>query len=93
MKQGNYFSGSPVSINRKKLNGYGKTHSLESLITEEELKFLRLIGTDRTYEAIASDMAVSRRHAEYIRESLFEKFEVNNRVELALFASKGGVYH
>jgi DNA-binding NarL/FixJ family response regulator len=92
MNQGNYFSGFPVSLNRKKLNGYGKKHSLESLITDEELQFLKNVGSDKTYDAIAADMGISGRHGEYIRQSLFEKFDVRNRVELALFAYKGGVY-
>lgn len=92
MRQGYYFSGFPVSINKKKLNGYGKTHKLESLITEEELRFLHLICSDKTYKTIAHEMSITRRHCDYIRESLFQKFDVSNRVELALFAYKGGVY-
>ena len=31
------------------------------------------------------------RHIDYIRQGLFEKFDLNNRVELALFANNGGL--
>ena len=75
------------------MNGYGRTHRLESLVTDEELKFLHLICSDKTYKSIASEMKITKRHCDYIRESLFEKFDVSNRVELALFAYKGGIYN
>ena len=93
MKNGTYFPGFPVSMNRKRINGNGKSLAHRPFISDEELKFLKLVCTDKTYDAIADEMKCPLRHTEYIRQGLFDKFEVRNRVELALFAYKGGVYH
>ena len=37
------------------------------------------------------EMKTNARHIDYIRQGLFEKFEVRNRVEMALFACNGGL--
>lgn len=88
LKYGYYFQ-NHISANRKKnwksLNGQQK-------LSEEELLFLRLVCTDKTYEGIAGEMKSNIRRIDYIREGLFEKFEVHNRVELALLAYGGGIF-
>jgi DNA-binding NarL/FixJ family response regulator len=89
MKTGAYFPGFPVSL-RKRLNGHKKVKK-NSLVSDEEIAFLKLICTDLTYTAIAAEMKTSIRHIDYMRQGLFEKFEVHNRVELALFAYDGGI--
>ena len=91
MKNDWYFPHGVAAIIRRGRND--KSPHLDSRIhiSEEELVFLKFACTDKTYDAIASDMRISTRHVDYIRQSLFEKFEVHNRVELALFACKGGI--
>lgn len=65
--------------------------SLLSSITERELVFLKLCCTDKTYREIADEMFVSPRTIDSYRDSLFEKFNVNSRVGLVLFALKYGL--
>ena len=87
MKSGYYF--------QDYVSGNGKTN-LKPLnggqqLSDEEVTFLKLACTDKTYEGIASDMKTNIRRIDYIREGLFEKFEIHSRVELALLAYKGGI--
>ena len=64
---------------------------LHSVITEKEQFFLKWICTDKTYEEIADCMNISLRQVERIRGNLFEKWAINNRTSLAVFAVKQGV--
>lgn len=90
MKTGWFF---PNTIQKTlKPNGHTIKHSNRLLITDEEVEFLRLVGTGLTYDAIASKLNTSLRHIDYIRQGLFEKYEVKSRVELALYAYQGGLY-
>ncbi len=88
MKNDYYFHDgfSGKSIRR---NGNKKKNKVD--VSDEELLFLRQACTEKTYEAIAMEMKTSSRHIDYIRQGLFEKFEVHNRVEMALFAFNGGL--
>lgn len=61
------------------------------IIKVEEIEFLKLVGTEMTYEAIAHQMKKSLRHIDYIREGLFEKFGLKSRVELAILAYSAGI--
>jgi DNA-binding CsgD family transcriptional regulator len=48
-----------------------------------ELLFLRHIITEKTYTEIARDMQIPVRQVEYIRNLLFERFNVQSRTGLA----------
>lgn len=65
--------------------------TLGNIITEVEMKFLRLACSAMTYRAIATEMGVSPRTVDGYRESLFGKLKVSTRVELALFCVKHGI--
>ncbi len=65
--------------------------ALRNDLSEEELKFLRYICSEKTYKAIASEMGISGRHAEYLRYNLFERFEVQSRTGLAIMAMEKGL--
>lgn len=60
-------------------------------LTEEELSFLRFICTEKTYKAIAAEMGISGRHAEYLRYNLFERFDVVSRTGLAMRVVEKGL--
>jgi DNA-binding NarL/FixJ family response regulator len=87
MKSGHYFQDYVSSDGKSKLQPLNGKHK----ISEEEIRFLKLICTDKTYTGIAGEMNTNLRHIDYIREGLFEKFEARNRVELALLAYNGGI--
>lgn len=88
MKSGFYFQDF-VAGNFKKNNiPLNANHKL----SDEEITFLKLICTDKTYACIAGEMNTNKRRIDYIREGLFEKFEVHNRVELAILAYNGGIF-
>ena len=74
---------SGVQLTRQLSNGF--------LIKEEEVEFLRLVGTEMTYENIAQRLNITMRHLDYIRERLFIKFNLKSRVELAILASNAGL--
>lgn len=67
------------------------THYNKDDITDKEIIFLRLLCTEKTYKEIADDMDISERHTEYMRNSLFEKFECKSRTGLAIMAYEKGL--
>jgi DNA-binding NarL/FixJ family response regulator len=70
-----------------------ETHfTLEKLLlTEAEIKFLKLAGTDMTYKEIAQTMGITPRHIDNYRDALFIKLEVQSRVGLVIYAVKNGI--
>lgn len=68
----------------------------ESAITkfffsDEELLFLKLIASDKTYKEIARDMNTNERHIDYLRGTFFELYEINSRTALAVIALRHGL--
>lgn len=62
-------------------------HKIATL-KERELSFLKLACTGMSYKEIASTMHVSRFTIDDYRSSLYNKFDLNNRMELLFFALK-----
>jgi len=60
-------------------------------ITDNEKSFLELCGEDLTYAQIAENLNKTQRSIEGYRDSLFRKFEINNRASLVLLAVKLGI--
>jgi hypothetical protein len=52
---------------------------------------IRALNGRELIEKLRQKPDTTPRHIEYIRQRLFEEFGVHNRVELALFASSGGM--
>ena len=59
-------------------------------LTDEDRLFLKYICTDKPYKLIAMEMGITNRHAEYLRNCLFERFNVRSRVELAVIVLEKG---
>lgn len=57
-------------------------------LSEKEIAFLKLAGTEMTYKEIAQYMHLSPRTIDSYRDALFEKLAVKSRVGLVLFAIK-----
>ena len=60
-------------------------------LSEKELQFMRKICTEKIYKQIASELGINDRQADYLRESLFSKFDVHCRVGLAVHAFESGI--
>jgi DNA-binding NarL/FixJ family response regulator len=55
-------------------------------LNDREILFLQLACSDRTYKQIASEMNLSERTIDGYRETVFQKFNVQSRVGMALEA-------
>ena len=65
--------------------------TLKKDLSEEELIFLKYITTEKTYQEIADGMKINLRHAEYLRDKMFDRFDVLSRVGLSTLAIKKGL--
>lgn len=62
-------------------------------LTDQEIEFLKLITTEATYKAIAAIMCIPMRSLDTIRDNLFIRLGVKNRVGLAMYAIRSGIVH
>lgn len=85
-----YFNGDHANINFRRLLLAEKEHQ-ELKLSEPEMSFLKLICSDLTYKQIAAQLHMSERNAESYRNNLFQKFNVQSRVGLAMEAIKKGI--
>lgn len=60
-------------------------------LTENEITFLKLVCTEKTYKEIAGEMFLSPRTVEGYRDELFQKLNITSRTGLVLFAIKNGI--
>lgn len=63
----------------------------KALLSDAELRFLRLASTELTYKEIAHAMGTTPRTIDGYRDDLFEKLNVKSRVGLAIYAVKNGI--
>ncbi len=93
VQSGYYYStratGKLYNLFRK--NNEGSTGLERSLLTEQELEFLKLACSDLTYKEIAMQMKLNPRSVDTLRDQLFTKLDVKSRVGLAMVALKNGV--
>ncbi|RYE53041.1 MAG: LuxR family transcriptional regulator, partial [Chitinophagaceae bacterium] len=61
------------------------------VLTDQEMAFLELVCSDRTYKEIAQEMKLTPRSVDVLRDSLFFKLDVKSRVGLAILAVKNGL--
>jgi len=92
MQTGFYFTNNTTG---KLINLFRKNqeHSMlmKSMLTEIEMKFLKWVCTDLTYKEIAQEMGVNVRAVDNMRDNLFGKLEVKNRVGLVMYSIKNGI--
>lgn len=92
IKSGYYYTsnttGRLINLFRK-----SQEHSalMKSMLTEMEIRFLRWACTDLTYKEIAKEMHLNVRAVDNLRDNLFGKLEVRNRVGLVMYAIKHGI--
>jgi len=61
------------------------------LMNETEIIFLQLTTTELTYKAIAHKMKLNPRAIDNLRDNLFLKLGLKNRVGLAIYAIRNGI--
>jgi two-component system, NarL family, invasion response regulator UvrY len=93
MKSGYYYStqtaGRLANIFR---NGSKENLRLQgSMLSEPEIRFLRLACTDLTYKEIAQSIGYTPRAVDALRDNLFVKLDVKSRVGLVMVAIKNGI--
>ena len=93
MRTGYYYSGNTTGkmVNMLRKNELKSPLVNTIILSENELSFLKLASTDRTYKEIAKEMKVSPRTVDNFRDSLFVKLNVKSRVGLVMYAIKNGV--
>lgn len=87
-KDSNYYNN---SFSKKLKNMVESNFVKLPSITENESNFLEFCVEDLTYSQIGDKLNKSQRSIEGYRDSLFRKFEVNNRASLVLVAIRLGI--
>lgn len=64
-----------------------------AMLSEQEVEFLKLVCTDKTYKEVAMNMKLSPRSVDALRDQLFVKLDVKSRVGLAMVAIRNGIIH
>lgn len=59
-------------------------------LTERQIQFLQLCASNMPYKVIAEKLQISTRTVDAYRDHLFEKLEIESRVELVLYAVQNG---
>ena len=90
MRNGYYFSDHTVARIFKQALDTGNM-TMVNCLTQEELIFLKLICTEKTYKEISVEMSISERHVEYLRNSFFERFRLQSRTGLAMQSVEKGL--
>jgi two-component system, NarL family, invasion response regulator UvrY len=85
----NHTTGKLVNLFRNSRDGNNSIQ--KSLLTEQELEFLKLACSDLTYKEIALRMHLNPRSVDTLRDQLFMKLDVKSRVGLAMVALRHGV--
>lgn len=63
----------------------------KNLLTEHEIKFLKMTCTELTYKEIAQAMGLNPRAVDNMRDNLFEKLSAKSRVGLAMYTIRQGL--
>jgi DNA-binding NarL/FixJ family response regulator len=85
----NHTTGKLVNLFRSSTNNSMAVY--KSILSDQELIFLKLACSDLTYKEIARQMGLNPRSVDTLRDSLFTKLDVKSRVGLAMVAIKQGI--
>ncbi|MDF2385385.1 response regulator transcription factor [Nostoc ellipsosporum NOK] len=89
---GYYYSERATEVRDQKLQNNSVASQQVQNMSEREREFLKLACTDMTYVQIADVMNVSVKTIDGYREALFQRFGFKNRVAMAMYAVKIGIY-
>ncbi|NNV56142.1 response regulator transcription factor [Limnovirga soli] len=63
----------------------------EIQFSNQEIMFLKLCCTEKSYKEIGASMGVSARTAETMRVNMFEKLETQSRIGIVMYAIRNGI--
>jgi two-component system, NarL family, invasion response regulator UvrY len=88
-----YYSGhnTGMIVSLLKTPDNSQTSLDKSILTENEIKFLKFCATDMTYVEIAEAMQLKPKYIDSIRQTLFIKLDAGSRVSLVIYAVKNGL--
>jgi len=90
IRNGYFFSDHTASKMVKKAMQTG-TLTIQNDLSETDVRFLKLVSSEKTYKEIAREMKLTGRQIEYLRNNLFDRFEVCTRTGLAVIAMEKGL--
>jgi two-component system, NarL family, invasion response regulator UvrY len=93
MQSGYYYSNHTTGklINLFRNNNDNNMLLQKTMLSGQELDFLKLVCTDMTYKEIAQQMKLNPRSVDNLRDHLFTKLDVKSRVGLAMYSIKHGI--
>lgn len=95
MDSGYYYSpqtaGKLANLFRLQAQERPSAQQAPTVLSLQELRFLELVCSDRTYKEIALEMKLTPRSVDVLRDALFFKLDVKSRVGLAMLAVKNGL--
>lgn len=89
IEKGFYHSDKVAAALLHALHGSSKKDAVQ--FKENELIFLKLACSERTYKEIAGEMNLSPKTIDGYRQDLFQKLHIKNRVGLVLYAMKNKI--
>lgn len=93
MQSGFYYSNHTTGklINLFRSNENGHIPLQKSLLSAQEIQFMKMVCSDLTYKEIAQKMGLNPRSIDTLRDQLFLKLDVRSRVGLAMVAIRHGI--
>lgn len=88
IKKGFYYTD---LVTKKLLHTLKPEAKKEETLKDNELEFIRLVCTEKTYREIADEMCLSPKTIDGYRDALFQKLDVKNRIGLVMYAIKNGL--
>ncbi len=73
-------------------NSMHHQQDLKQALSSNELRFLKLACTERTYKEIAEEMNLSPKTIDGYRDTLFKKMGIKSRTGLVIYAVKNGYF-
>lgn len=87
-----YFSHTSSKLASLFIDNDDKSKSFERIMMSElELKFMKLVCSEMTYKEIASELNMNPRAIDGMRDTLFTRLDVKSRVGLAMYSIKHGI--
>lgn len=90
MRTGKYFTGTAATLVTHQAFFSPNRQQLKAP-TDTELIMLKYLCTDMTYKEIAFELKLSERQVDYIRESMFRRFNKQSRAGLVTYIIKSGI--
>lgn len=91
MQFGYYYSHDTTGKLMNLFRNQGEMALQKNVLSDQEVKFLELASSDKTYKEIAMELDLSPRAVDNLRDHLFNKLDVKSRVGLAMYAIKQGL--